>query len=147
MLKGILLGVVVQVISAVGYLLIANVTSIKTETFRTSLMIAISGIVAIVVGGYQIATRSESLSAISTKDVVLTAVGSIMVMFIAQVIFFVGLNASSLTTMSYTMLAYPFVSLALELAIGRVKPSSLGWRDLAGLLLMIGGYVVMVSKQ
>jgi len=107
MLKGILLGLLTQALSAVGYLLIANVASIKTETFRTSLMIAVSGIVAVAVGGYQVATKSESLSALSAKDVALIAVSSIMVMFVAQLIFFVGLRAASLTTMSYTMLAYP----------------------------------------
>ena len=35
-----------QCISVVGYLVIANVTSIKSEVFRTGLMIAFAGIVA-----------------------------------------------------------------------------------------------------
>ena len=48
MLKGILLGILMQCISVVGYLMIANVTSIKSEVFRTGLMIAFAGIVALI---------------------------------------------------------------------------------------------------
>ena len=51
-----------------------------------------------------------------------------------------------MTTMSYTMLAFPFVSLIAELALRRIKLSSLGIRDLAGFGLLVAGYVVIISK-
>jgi hypothetical protein len=48
--------------------------------------------------------------------------------------------------MAYTLLAFPIISLILELALGRVKLSSLGIYDLAGFALMASGYVVIISK-
>jgi len=58
----------------------------------------------------------------------------------------VGPRYAQLTTMAYTMLAFPVISLLMELALGRIKLSSLGVRDLAGFLLMAAGYVVIMSK-
>jgi hypothetical protein len=37
------------------------------------------------------------------------------------------------------MLAFPFISLILELALGRIKLSSLGVHDLAGFALVVAG--------
>jgi hypothetical protein len=88
----------------------------------------------------------QQLSAIQPKEYVYIAVGSIMVMFVAQVVYFFGVQASNMTTMSYTMLAFPFISLIMELVLGRIKLSSLGIRDLVGFGLLVAGYVVMVSK-
>jgi hypothetical protein len=44
------------------------------------------------------------------------------------------------------MLAFPVVSLVLELILGRIKLSSLGIHDWAGFVLLVAGYVVIVSK-
>ena len=146
MAKGILLGILLQSISAVGYLIIANVTSIESEWFRTSLMICFAGVVALLVAGYTMLSGQQQLSAIQTREYVYIAIGSIMVMFVAQVIYFVGVRVSNMTTMAYTMLAFPFISLILELVLGRIKLSSLGIYDLAGFVLVVAGYVVFVSK-
>jgi drug/metabolite transporter (DMT)-like permease len=146
MLKGILLGILMQIISAVGYLAIVNVTSIKNEWFRSGLMICFASVVALIVTGYTVFSGQQQLSAIKPKEYVYIAVGSIVVMFVAQVIYFVGVQASNMTTMSYTMLAFPVVSLVLELVLGRIKLSSLGIHDLAGFVLLVVGYVVIISK-
>jgi len=146
MAKGILLGILLQAISAAGYLVIVNVTSIKSELFRTGLMICFAGVVALIVTGYTVISGQQQLSAIQAKEYVTIAVGSIMVMFVAQVIYFFGVRASNMTTMAYTMLAFPVVSLILELVLGRVKLSSLGIHDLVGFALLVAGYVVIVSK-
>jgi drug/metabolite transporter (DMT)-like permease len=146
MLKGILLGILMQIISAVGYLAIVNVTSIKNEWFRSGLMICFASVVALIVTGYTVFSGQQQLSAIKPKEYVYIAVGSIVVMFVAQVIYFVGVQASNMTTMSYTMLAFPVVSLVLELVLGRIKLSSLGIHDLAGFALLVAGYVIIVSK-
>jgi hypothetical protein len=69
-----------------------------------------------------------------------------MVMFVAQVVYFYGVQGSNMTTMAYTMLAFPFISLILELVLGRVKLFSLGIHDLVGFVLVVAGYVVFVSK-
>jgi len=72
MLKGILLGILTQIISAVGYLVIVNVTSIKSEWFRTGLMICFAGVVALIVTGYTVAPRQQQLSAIQPNAILLT---------------------------------------------------------------------------
>ena len=146
MLKGILFGLVMQVISAVGYLIIANALSIKNEFFRTGLMICFACVVAVIVMVYTVTTGTQKLSEIERKDYLYIAIGSIMVMFIAQVIFFFGVQASNMTTMSYTMLAFPIISLILELIVGRIKLSSLGIHDLVGFALMVAGYMVFMTK-
>jgi hypothetical protein len=127
-------------------MVIVNVTSIKNEWFRTGLMIFFAGIVALIVAGYTVISGQQQLSAIQPKEYIYIAIGSIMVMFVAQVIFFVGVQVSSMTTMAYTMLAFPIISLILELILGRVKFSSLGLYDLVGFILMATGYLVFVSK-
>ena len=146
MTKGILLGILLQCISATGYLVIVNVTSIKSELFRTSLMILFASIVAIVFLVYSVKSGQQNLTDIQPKDYLIIAVGSIMVMFVAQLIFFFGVDEANMTTMAYTMLAFPIISLILELIVGRVKLTSLGLYDLIGFVLMVAGYVVFVSK-
>jgi drug/metabolite transporter (DMT)-like permease len=146
MSKGILLGILLQCVSATGYMVIVNVTSIKSEWFRTGLMIVFAGTVALIVAGYTVISGKQELSAIQPKEYIYIAIGSIMVMFVAQVIFFFGVKVSSMTTMAYTMLAFPIISLILELILGRVKFSSLGLYDLVGFILMATGYLVFVSK-
>ena len=146
MTKGILLGILLQCISATGYLVIVNVTSIKSELFRTSLMILFASIVALFFLVYTVKTGQQKLTDIQTKDYLIIAVGSIMVMFVAQLIFFFGVDEANMTTMAYTMLAFPIISLILELIVGRVKLTSLGLYDLIGFVLMVAGYVVFVSK-
>lgn len=146
MSKGIMLGLLMQLISATGYMVIVNVTSIKSEWFRTGLMICSAGIVALVVTGYTVFSGQQQLSAIPVREYVIIAIGSIMVMFVAQALFFFAVQTSSMTTMSLTLLAFPIISLILELVLGRVKFSSLGMYDLAGFALMVVGYVVYLSK-
>ena len=146
MRKGILLGILMQCISVVGYLVIANVTSIKSEVFRTGLMIAFAGIVALIAMGYTVFSGQQRLAAIRAQDYVYIAIGSILVMFVAQVIYFFGVQAANMPTLAYTMLAFPIVSLIAELVLGRVKLSSLGVHDLIGFALLVAGYVIIVSK-
>jgi len=55
---------------------------------------------------------------------------------------------SDMTTTAYTMLAFTFISLILELLLGRIKLSSLDICDcdLVGFELVVAGYMVFVSK-
>jgi hypothetical protein len=101
MLRGVTLGILVQYISVVGYLMIANVTSIKSEVFRTDLMIAFAGIVASIAMGYTVLSGQQRLAAVRARDYVYIAIGSILVMFVAQVIYFVGVQAANMTTIAY----------------------------------------------
>ena len=96
--------------------------------------------------GYTVLSGQQQLSAIQPKEYIYIAIGSIMVMFVAQAIYFFGVQVSNMTTMAYTMLAFPFISLILELVLGRIKLSSLGIYDLAGFALVVAGYAVFVSK-
>ncbi len=146
MFKGILLGLLMQCMSAIGYLILVNVPSIRSEWFRTSLMILSASLIAIVVAGYVVISGQQQLSEISIGQYIIMALGSIMVMFVAQALFFFGVQASNMTTISLTLLAFPFISLALELIVGRVEWSSLGIYELAGFALIAVGYIVYVSK-
>ena len=146
MAKGVWLGILMQSISAVGYLVIVNVTSIKSELFRSGVMICFASVVALIVTGYTVASGQQQLSAIQTREYIYIAVGSIMVMFVAQTVYFYGVQVSNMTTMAYTILAFPIISLVMELILGRIKLSSLGVHDLAGFVLLAAGYVVIVSK-
>ncbi len=114
MFKGILLGLLMQCMSAIGYLMLVEVPSIKSEWFRTSLMILSSSLVALFVAGYTVISGQQQPSAISIGQYVFIALGSIMVMFVAQALFFFGVQASNMTTISLTLLAFPFISLALD---------------------------------
>ncbi len=146
MSKGIILGLLMQCISATGYLVIVNVTSIKSEWFRTGLMIISASVVALIVTGYTVFSGQQQLLAIQAREYIYIAIGSIMVMFVSQTLFFFGVQVSNMTTMSLTLLAFPFISLILELALGRVKLSSLGIYDMVGFILIAVGYVVYISK-
>ncbi len=146
MVKGLMLGLLMQCISATGYLVIVNVTSIKNEWFRTGLMIIPAGLVALLVTSYTVFSGQQQLSAIQPREYIYIALGSIMVMFMAQALFFFGVQVSNITTIALTLLAFPFISLILELALGRIKLSSLGMYDLVGFILIAVGYVVFISK-
>lgn len=146
MAKGIMLGLLMQCMSAVGYLVIVGVTSIKSEWFRTSLMIVPASIVALAVLVYTVSSGQQQLSAIQTKEYLYIAIGSVMVMFVAQALFFFGVQLSTMTTMTLTLLALPFITLLLEIILGRIKVSSLGLYDLIGFVLITIGYAVFVSK-
>jgi drug/metabolite transporter (DMT)-like permease len=98
------------------------------------------------VTGYTVFAGQQQVSAIQAKEFVYIVIGSIMVMFVAQALFFFGVQASNITTMALTLLAFPFISLVLELVLGRVKLSSLGLHDLVGFILIALGYVVYISK-
>jgi drug/metabolite transporter (DMT)-like permease len=146
MYKGLALGLLMQCMSAVGYLVLVNVSSIKSEWFRTGIMICFAGVVALIVSAYTVITGQQSLASIQPKEYVLIAVGSIMVMFVAQALFFFGVQASNMTTMGLTLLAFPFISLALEIGLGRIQLSSLGFRDVVGFVLIVIGYVIYITK-
>ena len=109
-------------------------------------MILFASIVALLFLIYTVKTGQQSIIDIQLKDYLIIGIGSIMVMFVAQLIFFFGVDAANMTTIAYTMLAFPIISLILELIVGRVKLSSLGIYDLVGFLLMVAGYVIFVSK-
>ncbi len=146
MSKGIMLGLLMQCMSAVGYLIIMGVTSIKSEWFRTGLMIISASLVALIVTSYTVVSGQQKLLAIQAREYIYIAIGSIMVMFVAQALFFFGVQISNMTTMALTLLAFPFISLILELVLGRIKVSSLGVYDLIGFVLIAAGYVVYISK-
>jgi drug/metabolite transporter (DMT)-like permease len=146
MVKGLALGLLMQCMSAVGYLVMVNVTSIKSEWFRTGIMICFAGVVALAVTAYTVFSGQQSLTVIQPKEYALIAAGSIMVMFVAQTLFFFGVRASNMTTMGLTLLAFPFISLILEVVTGRIALSSLGLRDLIAFALIAAGYVIFVFK-
>jgi len=69
MTKGILLGILLQSVSAVGYLVIVDVTSIKSELYRTGSMICFAGVVALILTGHTVISGQQPLAAIQPKGV------------------------------------------------------------------------------
>lgn len=55
-------------------------------------------------------------------------------------------RVSNMITMALTLLAFPFISLLLEIVLGRIAFSSPGIRDQIGFALIIVGYTVYVTK-
>ena len=60
-----------------GYLVIVNVTSIKSEVFRTGLMIVFAGVVALVAMGYVVLAGQQRLAEVRAREYVYIAIGSI----------------------------------------------------------------------
>ena len=145
MSKGIMLGLLMQVISTIGYLLIAEVTAVKNELLKASLTSCFAGVVALVIAAYLVLSGTEQLSSLGLRDTLYLAIGSALGIVVAQAMYFAGISASNLTTVAYTMLAYPVIAMIGELILGRVELASLTVRDFAGFALLVGGYVIMVS--
>jgi len=142
-----MLGLLMQVISTVGYLLIAEVTAVKNELLKASLTSCFSGIVALIIIAYLVLSGTEQLASLGVRDTVYLATGSALGIVVAQAMYFAGISASNLTTVAYTMLAYPVIAMIAEVILGRVELASLSIRDFAGFALLVAGYVVMVSGK
>ena len=77
MSNGLALGLLMQCISAVGYLIITIVTSIRNELFRTGLMMLFASAVAVIVTGYTVViylTYTKKHGSAQTKPSVYTLV-------------------------------------------------------------------------
>ena len=101
---------------------------------------------ASIVMGYTVFSGQQQLSEIQTKEYVYIAIGLIMVMFVAQAIYFFGVKVTNMTPMAHKLLAFPIISLILEMILGRVNLSSLGIYALIGFARMVADYVVLKSK-
>ena len=94
-------------------------------------MVVFAGVVALIAIGYTVVSGQQRLAAIRAREYIYIVIGLILVMLVAQVIYFFGVQATSLTTLAYTMLAFPIISLIAELILGRVKLSlSRSWAAL-----------------
>jgi len=146
MSRGIVLGLLCQVVGAVGFILVMGVTSVKSALMRTCLTLGASGLVALGIAGYLFLSGKEQPPRLVRRDILSFVLGSVLALVVGHVLYFKGLALTNVTTMAYTTLAYPIVSLVLELVLGRVKPSALTLHDLAGFGLMAAGYVIIMSK-
>lgn len=147
MAKGIVLGLLTQVVSAIGMVFIANVTTIKNDVLKASLTLCFGGVVALGIATYLFLSGTEPLSLFGSKDMLYLAIGSMIAFPVGHILYMAGLSASNVTTMAYTALAFPVVSLILELVLGRIKLTALTVHDWVGFALLVAGYVIMISKK
>lgn len=147
MAKGIVLGLLTQVVFAIGMVFIASATAVKNEVLKACLTLCFAGIVGSGIVAFLFLSGTEPLSVLGSKDVRYIAIGSAIAFPIGRILYMTGLSASNVTTMAYTALAFPIVSLILEVVLGRIKLTSLTIYDWGGLVLLIAGYVIMVSKK
>jgi len=146
MVKGLVLGLVFQVVVAVGWTLIGNITDIKSDLFKTMLILCVGGVIAVAVVLYlQVSGRSQ-LVTLSGRDILFLVLGSTLALVVGEFLYVVGLSASNLTTMALTALAYPIVALVLDLVLRRVALSSFTLRDFVGIGLSVMGFILLVYR-
>jgi len=147
MIKGLILGLLFQVVVAVGWSFIGSITGIKNDLFKAMLMLCVAGVVAAVVVLYlQVSGRSQFVT-LSTGDLLFLVLGSIFALVIGEILYVAGLSASNLTTMGFTALAFPIVALVLDLILRRITLSSFTLRDLLGIVLTVMGFILLVYRR
>jgi len=147
MAKGIVFGLLYQVTSAIGFILISNVTVVKSNVLKASLALCSAGILASVLALYFFSSGTEHLSVLTKRNLLYLILGAIFSLFLGQILYITGLFASNLTTIAYTALAYPAVALIMELTLGRVRLATLTVRDFGGLALLIAGFLLLMSRR
>jgi drug/metabolite transporter (DMT)-like permease len=146
MVKGLVLGLVFQVVVAVGWTLIGNITGIKNDLFKALLILCAAGVIAAAIAIYlQVSGRSQ-LVALSGNDLLFLVLGSILALVVGEILYVAGLSASNLTTMALTALAYPIVALVLDLMLQRTTLSSFTLRDYIGIGFSVMGFILLVYK-
>jgi drug/metabolite transporter (DMT)-like permease len=146
MVKGLVLGLVFQVVVAVGWALIGSITGIKNDLLKAMLVVCVASVVAVAVVLYlQVSGRSQ-LATLSGSDLLFLVLGSIFVLVIGQILYLLGLSASNLTTMGLTALAYPIVALVLDLVLRRIALSSFTVRDFVGIGLVVVGFILLIFR-
>lgn len=147
MIKGLILGLVAQAVVAVGFTLIGSVKGIKSDLFKTMLILCTGGVIAAVATFYLQASGHSQLVALSGSDILFLILGSILILVVGEFLYIAGLSASNLTTMSFTVLAYPIAALALDLMLRRITLSSFTVRDILGIGLSVIGFILLVKKE
>lgn len=147
MIKGLILGLVAQAVVAVGFTLIGSVKGIKSDLFKTMLILCTGSVIAAVAIFYLQASGHIQLVALSGSDILFLILGSILILVVGEFLYIAGLSASNLTTMSFTVLAYPIAALALDLMLRRITLSSFTVRDILGIGLSVIGFILLVKKE
>lgn len=146
MVKGLVFGLLFQVVGAVGFTLIGNITGIKNDLFKAMLVVCVAAVVAVGVALYLQVSGHSQLVSLSASDLLFLVVGSILVLVVGQFLYLSGLSASNLTTMALTALAYPIVALVLDLVLRQVALSSFTLRDFIGIVLTVMGFILLTFR-
>lgn len=145
-MSGLILGLLYQVVVAVGFIWVAGVARDTNPVLKASIMLGIAGVVAsIVLLSFGVARRSE-FAAISFPDLLHLSVGAILVLVVGEILYIAGLSASNATTMAYTALAFPAVCLVLDVMLRRISISSLTLQDYAGMLFLAVGFSLISAR-
>ena len=147
MIKGLILGLLFQVVVAVGWAFIGGITGIKNDLFKAMLMLCVAGVVAAAVVLYLQVSGHSQFVTLSASDLLLLVLGSILALVVGEILYVVGLSASNLTTMGLTALAYPIVALLLDLVFRRIALSSFTLRDFLGIGFSVIGFILLMYRR
>lgn len=150
MIKGIVFGLLYNVVVAIGLVTIANVHTIKNDVLKSGFMLLIAGSVATIVAMTIFLvdkTQVEQFKLLDKSNLIQIGIGSILVLVIGEALYISGLSASSATVMGYSALAYPATALIVEIAFKRVEFSSLTSKDLIGFAFLALGFILIASRK
>src|SRR5436190_15754010 len=99
MVKGLVFGLLFQVVIAVGFSCIGSITGIKNDLLKAMLVLCVSGVIAVAVILYlQVSGRGQFVT-LSGSDLLFLVLASILAVVVAEILYVAGLSASNLTTM------------------------------------------------
>lgn len=145
-MKGILLGLGYQLTVAVGLVWVAGIARGASPILKANIMLGLGGLFAFVILGATALFRSHEMSVFTRGDVLHLALGAILILVIGESLYISGLSSTNATSMAFTALGFPAICLALEVALGRVSPTSFGVREYLGVALLVVGFVLVVPR-
>jgi drug/metabolite transporter (DMT)-like permease len=147
MSKGIVLGMLYNVVVAIGFVLIGSVTTVKHDVFKACLMLCIAGSIALGMSIYFLLSGKVSMTSLDTQSLLYLALGSVLVLVVGDALYVTGLSASNATTLGYAALAYPAVTLIIEVFAKRISIHDLTLKDLLGFLFLAIGFLLISSSK
>jgi hypothetical protein len=149
MAKGVLFGLLYNLVVAIGLVTIADFTLVKNDLLKSWLMLCIAAAFALPLIGflYWVGAPGVQLPAGGIRVLWPLVVGSILALVIGEAVYIVGLSASSPTVISYAALAYPATVLIVEIVAGRVALQSLSFRDLVAFILLAAGFILIATRD
>lgn len=150
MAKGLVYGLLYNIVVAIGLFLVAETRAIHGPVMKSSLMLLVGGIVSVPIVAAIVVTEHASVSELlfqNIRTVVHIGIGAVLVLVVGEALYISGLAASNLTTMALAALTYPGIVLILEVATKRLDPRSLGFREVLGFALLSVGFILLTVRR
>jgi drug/metabolite transporter (DMT)-like permease len=143
MVKSIVVGLIAQVVLAVAFLAITEVTFAKNQVFKATLLHSIAGLVAcLIVALFFLPDLASSMTLAYRGAWYLVLLAGVSLV-VGDILLIIGISLSNVTAVAYTALAYPGIVLILETLLGRTAPT---WQDLAGFVFLAIGFILVANR-